>query len=170
MLKDLFYSVITLSNDRPGNESSKKRKYRPSNLFPNLVIEYRDKCICKTFDEESGKSKIELSFERGESVLFITSESAVIHLTGYILEEKSELNESSDDILDFQNEINPDSPEIVKKRRLCPKSKINCSFSEPSQNDLFFYFLFGNQEYGDTYSEFFNLFNLFFKYFRHHIF
>ena len=155
MLQDLSYSVITLSNDRP----SKKRKYRPSNLFPNLVIEYRDKCICKTFDEESGKSKIELSFERGESVLFITSESAVIHLTGYILEEKSELNESrpdesSDDILDFQNEINPDSPKIVKKRRLCQKSKINCSFSEPSHNDLFVYFLFGNQEYGDTYSEF----------------
>ena len=118
MLQDLSYSVITLSNDRP----SKKRKYRPSNPFPNLVIEYRDKCICKTFDEESGKSIIELSFERGESVLFITPESAVIHLTGYILEEKSELNESSDDILDFQNEINPDSPEIVKKRR--PKSKI----------------------------------------------
>ena len=69
MLQDLSYSVITFSNDRPGNEPSKKRKYRPNKLFPNLIIEFRDKCICKTF-EESGKAKIDVTLERGENKQF----------------------------------------------------------------------------------------------------
>ena len=55
-------------------------------------------------------------------------------MTGYVLEEKQkekvdksrELNESSDDTREIQT---PDSPEIVKKRRPCPKSKIACLFS-----------------------------------------
>ena len=54
-------------------------------------------------------------------------------MTGYVLEEKQnekvdksrELNESSEDTREIQT---PDSPEIVKKRRPCPKSKIACFF------------------------------------------
>ena len=47
------------------------RKYRPcrdrDHRDQYLIIEFRNKFVCKTFDEESRKVKIDLKFERGES-------------------------------------------------------------------------------------------------------
>ena len=69
----------------------------------------------------------------GEFVLYITPENEVINLTGYVLEDEKkervdksrQLSESCDDTREIQT---PDSPEIVKKRRSCSKSKISCLF------------------------------------------
>ena len=52
-------------------------------------------------------------------------------MTGHVLEEKKkervdksrQSSESSDETREIQT---PDSPEIVKKRRPCPKSKMAC--------------------------------------------
>ena len=69
----------------------------------------------------------------GDSVLFITPVNGVINLTGYVLEEEKKervdksrrLSESFDETREIQT---PASPEIVKKRRPFPKSKIAIYF------------------------------------------
>ena len=79
------------------------------------------------------KTLLYLQNSLGEFVLFITPENGVINLTGYVLEEKKkervdksrQLSESANDTREIQT---PDSPEIVKKRRLSSKSKITSLF------------------------------------------